>query len=105
MDEYIFTYITCESPAQAEQIGTVLVEENLAACANVFPTSVSIYKWQGQLQKSEEAIVLLKTRFSYFEKIEARVKELHSYDVPCILSFPIVQGSEEFLSWVKTQTL
>lgn len=104
MDEFIFTYITCESQAQAEQIGTVLVEENLAACANVFPASTAIYKWQGQLQQSEEAIVLLKTRFEFFERIEARVKELHSYDVPCILSFPIMQGSEGFLQWVKNQT-
>lgn len=104
MTEFIFTYITCESQGQAEQIGTVLVEENLAACANIFPGSTSIYKWQGQMQRGEEAILLVKTRLELFGEIEARVKEMHSYEVACILSFRIVQGNETFLDWVKTQT-
>ena len=104
MSEFVFTCITCENQAQAEQIGSALVEENLAACANIFPGSISIYKWEGRMQQGEEAILLLKTRAELFAQIQSRVKDMHSYDVPCILAFPVENGSANFLEWVKAQT-
>ncbi len=104
MSDLIFAYITCKNSTQAEEIGFALVEERLAACANIYPATTSIYRWKGKVEKAEESLLLVKTRASLFEKLEKKVKAMHSYDVPCILSFAVEDGSEEFLNWMKAET-
>ncbi len=90
-------YITARDLDEAKRISRVLVEERLAACVNVFPIT-SIYHWNG-LQEEGEAALIVKTTTKNVKKVENRVKELHSYDVPCIISFQI-DGSKEFLKWI-----
>lgn len=90
-------YITARDLDEAKRISRVLVEERLAACVNVFPIT-SIYHWDG-LQEEKEAALIVKTTTKNVKKVENRVKELHSYDVPCIISFQI-DGSKEFLKWI-----
>ena len=85
---------------EAKFIGRTLVKERLVACANMFPIT-SIYHWDG-LQENEEVVLLVKTTTEKVKKIEQRVKELHSYDVPCIISLAI-DGSDEYLAWIKRE--
>jgi len=90
-------YITTSKLDEAKRIARILVEERLAACVNVFPIT-SIYHWNG-LQEEKEIALIVKTITKNVKKVENKVKELHSYDVPCIISFKI-DGSKEFLKWI-----
>lgn len=93
-------YITTSSLDEAKFIGRTLVKERLVACANIFPIT-SIYHWNG-MQEAEEVVLLAKTTAENVKRIEQRVKELHSYDVPCIISL-VIDGSEDYLTWIKRE--
>ncbi|MBU2617668.1 MAG: divalent-cation tolerance protein CutA [Euryarchaeota archaeon] len=93
-------YITTSSLDEAKFIGRTLVKERLAACVNIFPIT-SIYHWDG-MQEAEEVVLLAKTTTENVKRIEQRVKELHSYDVPCIISL-VIDGSEDYLTWIKRE--
>jgi periplasmic divalent cation tolerance protein len=81
-----------------------LVEEKLVACSNIISPIRSIYRWQGKICDDKEALIILKTKKKLFKQIEKRVKALHSYDVPEVISMPIIEGSNEYLSWLKNET-
>lgn len=100
----VFVYITAASPEQAATIGRALVEERLAACANILPGMHSIYHWQGAVETAEETVLIVKTRQSLAEALTARVRELHSYDVPCVTVLPITGGNPDFLRWIEDET-
>src|SRR5688572_5451395 len=100
MSDFIFIYITCATQGEAREIGTKLVEEKLAACVNVFPSMTSIYKWEDRLEETEEAVMIVKTWRQHFKAIEAKVKEMHSYETPCICAIPVEAGNPEFLEWI-----
>jgi len=92
-------YVITADKKEAEKIAEILVEEKLAACANIFPVSL-IYKWDGRVQNEDEVAMFIKTRAELVDKIINRVKELHSYEIPCVVSLPIEKGYVEFLRWV-----
>lgn len=106
----IFVYITCQNKKEAQKIGQALVKEKLAGCANYWPIE-SIYHWpssvkategkQGKLVKDKEFVLLVKTRKNKFQKIEAKVKKLHSYQVPCIIALPVSKISQKYFHWLK----
>lgn len=98
----IFIYITCKDKLEAIEIGKQLILSKLAGCINIFPPMTSIYKWKGELEMNEESVLIAKTRSDLYEKIKQKVKEIHSYSVPCILSIPIQNGNEEYLSWLES---
>jgi periplasmic divalent cation tolerance protein len=100
----VTVYVTCASRSQATDIGRTLVQERLAACANVLPGMFSHFVWEGVLQRDREYALLLKTRATLFRALEARVRELHSYDVPCIVAWPLAAASEPYARWVEEQT-
>lgn len=92
-------YITAGSMDEAKSIGRTLVEERLAACANIFPIT-SIFRWKDKIDEESEFGMLIKTRTGKVKDIERRVKQIHSYEVPCIVSFKIGSGSEDYLKWI-----
>ena len=98
-------YVTAGSRAEAATIGRTIVEERLAACANVVPEIASYYWWEGVVREDSEASLILKTREELVEKVISRVKELHSYDCPCVVSFQIAAGNNDFLNWIVKETL
>lgn len=98
---YIMVYITTKDREEAERIGEALVKERLAGCANVIPAIQSIYWWKGDIQKEGEAVLLLKSKQDKAEDIIKRVKELHSYDVPCTHVIPISGGNEDYFKWLE----
>lgn len=102
--EAIFVYITTSCSDESHKIGKILVEERLAACANIFPEIASIYQWDGKLCESKESVLILKTRSNLFQKVEAHVRSVHSYETPCIVALPIVSGSKEYIDWISKET-
>ena len=101
---YQIVVITAANDDEARMLGKTLVEEKLVACANIFPVN-SIYRWKGDLYEEVEVMLFCKTTEENVEKVIARVKELHSYEVPEIIALPIIAGSQEYLAWVENSTV
>lgn len=101
--KYCSIYITAANEAEAGKIGRTLVEEKLAACVNILPVK-SVYRWGEGIEEEEEAVMFVKTRQELTDRVIDRVKELHSYDVPCIVSFNIEKGNSEYLDWIGEST-
>ena len=99
-----FVYVTASSGDEARRIAGVIVTERLAACANILDGMASIYRWQGAIAEDQEVILILKTREALVERLTARVKDLHSYDCPCVVSWRINGGNSEFLAWIEAET-
>ena len=104
MSEALEVHVTMPNADTARSIGRTLVEERLAACVNVVPGVVSIYGWKGTLHEDEEVLCLIKTSPQRFEKLRARVVELHPYDVPEVMAFAVDDGSRDYLDWVRSST-
>ena len=96
-----FVYITASDKAEALKIGRTLVEERLAACVNVIDNMTSVYWWEGTLEESAEVVLIAKTKQELVESVIRRVKELHTYSCPCIVSWPISAGNPEYLRWIE----
>jgi periplasmic divalent cation tolerance protein len=94
-------FITTKDSAEAERIAKQLVDEKLAACVNVLPKISSTYRWKGKVVHASEALLLVKTSDEKLDGLIARVKELHSYEIPEILALPIERGSREYLKWLE----
>lgn len=99
--EYRFLYIPCKDKDEARHIGAELVKTRLAACANIIPGMESIYHWNGKIEHDQESILILKSTANQISAIETTVQQLHSYDVPCVISLPIQSGNEPYLKWIK----
>jgi len=97
-------YITAGSRDEALAIARALVEARLAACANVLPGVTSVYWWDGSVQEEDEVALIMKTRHDLVDEAVARVRELHSYDCPCVVSLPITGGNGDFLDWIAKET-
>ncbi len=97
--------VTVGSSEEALSIARTLVEEQLAACVNIVPRIRSIYRWKGDICDDEEQLLIMKTRTDLFPALQSRIRELHSYEVPEIISFPVAEGSPDYLNWVLDNTL
>ncbi len=97
-------YVTASSREEALKIARIVVEERLAACANVFQPIASIYWWEGKVQEEGETSFILKTRADLVEALTERVRALHSYTCPCVVALPIAAGNPAFLSWIENET-
>ncbi len=97
-------YVTAPSREEAERITETVVTERLAACANIFDGVISVYHWEGKLCRENETVLILKTREGQLDRLMDRIKELHSYDCPCIVALPIEQGYAPFLKWLEDET-
>ncbi len=93
-------YITAPTKKEAKDLVVFLLQEGLIACANIVPTVESYFVWEGQIEKSSECLVLLKTRAKNEKKIIKLIKKYHSYDMPCITFLGLENGEPEFLKWV-----
>lgn len=94
-------YATTQNRQDAEMIGRALVEERLAACVNIIDGTTSIYRWEGKIETSQEALLIAKTTKPLEERVISRINELHVYDCPCIVTLPIENGYQDFLDWIK----
>jgi periplasmic divalent cation tolerance protein len=99
-DEVLLVLSTFPDVATARRIGRELVEQRCAACANILPQIESIYWWEKKIENANETLVLFKTTVGRYGALETTLRQLHPYDVPEIIAFPIEQGLAEYLRWV-----
>jgi periplasmic divalent cation tolerance protein len=95
-----FVYMTAGNTEEAKKIGKELVSAGLAACVNILDNMNSIYIWDGQLQEDSEVVMIAKTTENRVPQLVEKVKSLHSYDCPCIVSLPVLSGNPAFLDWI-----
>lgn len=104
MSDVRFVYVTTGDEAEADRIAATVVEERLAACANVIPGMRSVYRWQGKVERGQETVLILKTTEALSTQLAARIKALHSYEVPCVVTLAVDGGNPDFLAWVAAET-
>lgn len=102
--EFVVVFITAPGMEEAEKIAGKIVEEKLAGCVNIVNGIRSIYSWKGKIEDDPEVLMIAKTRKDLFDSLKKRVMELHSYDVPEVIAVPVVQGSEDYLNWLRDVT-
>lgn len=99
-----FLYVTVPNREEALTLAHRLVQERLVACGNVLGSLTSVYEWKGQLEQSDEVVLLLKTRAELVGETMRRVAELHSYECPCIAELPLGAVHDPFAAWIRSQT-
>jgi len=102
--EEIVVYITAPNEDEAVNIAKALVESRLAACVNIVKNIRSIYSWKGKVEDASEVLMIVKTRKALFDKLSNTVMDLHSYDVPEVIAIPIIDGSANYLTWLREST-
>ncbi len=102
--ETALVYVTAGSLEEARKIAAAIVEERLAAGANILPHMESVYQWKGKIKNESEVVLLAKTKKSLAQQLASRIKELHSYEVPCVVTVPITGGNPDFLAWIMEET-
>ena len=102
--ELVAVLISAPDADTARRIGRALVEERLAACANVVPGVQSIYRWRGAVEEASEVLLVVKTRASRADALAARVRSLHPYELPEVVVLPVRGGSRAYLQWVAAES-
>jgi periplasmic divalent cation tolerance protein len=97
---YLVVLVTAPGREEALRISESLVKDRLCACCNVVEGVSSIFTWKGALEHEKECLIIIKTNSALFENLMARIKELHSYDVPEIISLPVISGNPAYLRWI-----
>ncbi|HLB24757.1 MAG TPA: divalent-cation tolerance protein CutA, partial [Nitrospirota bacterium] len=101
MTDKIVVLVTTHDEDEAAKVARALVDEKLAACANIVRGVRSIYSWKGETCDDSECLMLIKTVAGNFERLERRVRELHGYTVPEVIALPVTDGSKPYLEWVE----
>lgn len=104
MEGFSLVYITVSGKEEAVKIAKRLVGDRLVACVNIIDGNTSVYEWDGDIREEKEALVLAKTRTSLFPEIDKIVKQMHSYECPCVMSFAITDVSKGYADWLIDQT-
>ncbi len=100
MTDKVVVYVTSAKAEESETIARQLVEKRLAACVNIIPQIRSFYRWEGKVQDDPEFLLVIKTSRNLFPEVRAEVERLHSYHVPEVICVPIVEGSQNYLTWL-----
>ena len=100
MTDKIVVLATCGSAEEARKIARALVESRLAACVNILAGIESVYRWKGAVEEASECLLIVKSTRGLFDRLQAAIREVHSYELPEIVALPIVDGLEPYLSWI-----
>ena len=101
--EINFIYMTAGDTEEAKKIAGELVVSGLAACVNILDNMNSVYMWQGEIQEDSEVVLIAKTTRARVPQLVEKVKSIHSYDCPCIVSLPVLDGHQPFLEWIEAE--
>lgn len=104
MSDILLVLTTIAADEDAERLASLLVEERLAACVNLYPPMASTYRWKGQVERDSERQVVIKTTRERLSALEARLKELHTYELPEFIVVSVEGGSQAYLDWVRAST-
>lgn len=100
----VVLYMTTSNLEEAQKISKTLVEERLIACANILTQMESYYFWNDSIQCDKEIPVIMKTTEAQVNAVTKRIRELHSYELPCLVALPIIDGNNKFIEWIREQT-
>ncbi len=100
----VMIYTTCETTDEAKAIAHELVKRKLAACANILPGMIAVFKWEGVTQDGSEVAMIVKTRAALAEQVTGEIRRLHSYDVPAVAVLEVSGGNPAFLDWIAGET-
>jgi len=103
--QYQICFVTAGNENNAMKIANILVEKRLAPCVSVIPSLKSVYRWQGKVEKSDEFLLIIKSRKTLSKDIIQTVRENHTYTVPEVVFMDIAAGNEEYLDWMGANTL
>jgi periplasmic divalent cation tolerance protein len=101
---YSIIFVTCQDDQIAENIANILLKKRLAACINITSKIKSLYWWKGKVEKSDEVLMIIKTKSKFFKKVEKEIKKVRPYEVPEIISLKIDSGTKKYLDWIKEVT-
>jgi periplasmic divalent cation tolerance protein len=104
MTDKLVVFCTAGSPEEAGNIARAVVAKRYAACASILPGVLSIYRWQGAVEESDECLLVIKTRRDSYAALEQEIRALHSYTTPEIIALPVERGSESYLRWIDEET-
>jgi periplasmic divalent cation tolerance protein len=104
MERAVFVYTTYPSIVEAEQAGRSLVGRRLCACVNILPGMVSVYWWQGAIERGDEVVMIIKTRATLAEAVRAAVRQMHSYTTAAILVIPVENVDPDYHAWLMAET-
>ena len=99
--KFVVIFVTASSADEAKNISLTLVEERLAACANIAPNINSVYWWNGKIENAGEQLIIIKSVAARLDAVIARVKSLHSYKVPEIVALPVIGVNSDYLKWIE----
>ena len=102
MTEEIVILSTCAGEAEAQKLAALLIEQRLAACVNVLPGIRSYYRWEGKLESAGEYLLIIKSSRGLFPAVAAAIESAHSYEVPEVIALPIIDGSANYLAWLRS---
>lgn len=103
MSERLVVLMTAGSQEEADRIANALVTKMLAACVNVLPGVTSVYRWEGEVQRDQEWLLVAKSKRDVLDDLVQCVQAIHSYDLPEVIALPVVGGSEAYLRWVDSE--
>ena len=98
------TFVTCSTGREAKRLARTLVKERLAACVNIVPGVTSVYTWKGRVEQGREVLLIIKSRTALSRRLTARVRKLHSYDCPEVVTLRISSGNPDYLRWIREST-
>ncbi len=105
MSEYMITFVTAPKREEAGKIAEELIGAGLAACVNIIPSIISFYRWKNEVCRDEECLLVVKSRWELFDRMKEKIVEVHSYEVPEIVSFSIEKGLPDYLDWITETTV
>ena len=100
----VMVYITAGDKQEAEKVGKALIESKTAACVNIVDGMQSMFWWNGGVEKDNEVVVIAKTKVGLVTSLTEEVKSVHSYDCPCVVAVPVIDGNPDFLQWIQEET-
>lgn len=105
MTDKIVVFSTCSGEEEAVRVARALVEAQLAACVNIVPQIRSIYRWKGAIEEDTEWLLVIKTKRDLFSALTAKLRTVHSYEVPEAIAVPVVDGLPDYLAWIDRESL
>jgi periplasmic divalent cation tolerance protein len=100
----LIVLVTAASRKEAAKLGQAAVKEKVAACVNIVPGVMSIFRWEGKVQESREALLIVKTSERQYTALERLIRSMHSYEVPEIVALKVERGSRQYIAWVERET-
>ncbi|HET9480233.1 MAG TPA: divalent-cation tolerance protein CutA [Candidatus Polarisedimenticolia bacterium] len=102
MTDKLIILTTVDKEEIAEKIASTLVERQLAACVNIFPPCMSIYRWKEKIHRDREFVLFIKTSAHLFNEVRDSIREVHTYELPEVIALPIAVGEEKVLDWITS---